>query len=656
MSSRSEAGLSAVASNSGTAVAVFGGLAACSLAVHSHEILVCFPSTPIRTLRDYIGAVQSGQYQAFKYYAETGQWLGGKELPKPSFMQVSKLRFLLKAKGVATGAALLLLVVKSSLSYQDGVSKFEAAVAKGNVHFPSLADTAGPHYLRSASGGSKSPFLVLRLGSAAQVADMLNLGAPLRPVPVLSNFQPVGGSVNQLDVAVRRASSGLSSGCFLSVDAAPDALKKGAAQTGVIIQSGGLTTGGAAVVTADEAVALASRVRSEAGRSSVIVVHVACDSSSSTSSASSSPGRRQLATADGGVLTVDGKAAMLCGVLSWVHASVSRSGAKGSSSSLVVATSAKAAGSSSGKQPPKSPSTLTSPSTAATEEPVHSEDLWFVVESVGGAVRALLVTAQGAATAVSDAVTVGTTNVVASVSHAAASVVGLLPTLQLPRLALPSLTSLFEKLPATSSSSSPVPKDGAPVVYIDFGDDCDDVHDAARRGAGISLLPWWAAQGATPRLVGGDSSSVEAALLRGLGDSGLLLHSCPSPAQLPSFPSDGPGAVPAVVLVRRSAAQGGDVAALQLAKKYALLGVRALALTDALSFDDFASASASAPQGDGGALVACGDVKRAHSFCLSRVAQGVWHHCSAQVAAGLQEESIAASLRKEFAARLGREA
>ena len=633
-------------SNSGAALAVFGGLAACSLAVHSHEVLVCFPSTPIRSVYDYLSAVQSGQYQAFKHYAETGQWLGGKELPRPSFMQVSKLRFLLKAKNAATGAALILFCVKSSLSYQDGVAKFEAAVVKGNAHFASLTDTAGPHYIRAASGGSKSPFLVLRLGSAAQVADMLNFVAPLRPVPVLSNYQAVGGSVNQLDVAVRRASSGLSSGCYLSIDAAPEALalKKGATQAGIIIQSGGLTTGGAAVVTADEAVALASRVRRDSGRSSVIVVHVACDSSSSSSSSSS---RRQLATADGGVLTVDGKAAMLCGVLSWAHASSSLS-RKGS---VVVATSARA-GSTNGKQLPKSPPTSASTLPSATE--VAHDDLWFVVDSVGGAVRALLVAVQGAATAVSDAVSVGSTNVVASVSHAAAAAAGFLPTLQLPRLALPSLAALVN-LPLRSSSPSSAFKDGAPVVYIDFGDDCDDVRDAALKGAGVSLLPWWAARGPNPRLkVGGEASSVEAALLRGLGESGLLLHACPSPDQLPSLSPDSPAAVQAVVLVRRSAAQGGDVAALQLAKKYALLGVRALALTDALSFDDFASASA--PQGDGGALVACGDVKRAYSFCLSRVAQGVWLHCSAQVAAGLQEETIAANLRKEFAARLGREA
>jgi hypothetical protein len=202
----------------------------------------------------------------------------------------------------------------------------------------------------------------------------------------------------------------------------------------------------------------------------------------------------------------------------------------------------------------------------------------------------------------------------------------------------------------------PVGKNDALVVYVDFGDDSIEVREAALRGAGkgAALLPWWAVRGPTPRLVGGDSPSVEAALLRGLGASGLQLHACPNPDLLPATPS-----TPAVVLVRRSAAQGGDVAALQITKRYAQLGVRALALTDALSFDDFASAlpaatsSSAQPQGDGGALVACVEVKRAHSFCLSRVAEGVWLHCSTQIAAGVAETQIANDLRKDLAARLG---
>lgn len=624
-------------------------IAGIHLASHCHEVLVCSSGNPIRSVKAYINFLQSAQYLSFKDYAETGTRMFvtdiSKEvqqnLPHPTFLQLSKLRMLSRIKSAATATGLLVIGVQSCLYYQKGISKFEDSVVMGDAPIAGIADSSSRHFLHC--GPTKTPALVLRLGSSARVAEMLTASfsnaTPMntvQPIPVLSSNH----RTNQLKVAVDGASSGLSQGCYFSIDAAAKTLESCGVPPSarIIIQSGGLVPRG--TVTADAGISLASRIRrsTDQKEGKVIVVHVACDDTHSTHS-SSSP----LAWADGGLLTVDGKAALVCGIISWVNNAAAPVTKK--KTAHVIATSTKPASSSTKTLNDKKP---TSASTAiVADPPLPIEDseaysVWFLVDSVGGAVRSVLVGAQGVVGWVSDAWVGGYTNLISSLAP-------------LGQLLLP------PHVPTLSSAETEQMSPTSTAIYIDFGDGNRELSLALSSDQNTELIGsrfssiWMRRNNSSrqntenPNIKGRyggvryGTGSLLSAILDGLITNGRLLHPISPTANVPCD---------SLVLVYRSPDDGGDAAALQLAKRYGQQGLKVCAITDALSFDDLDSTNngdvAKTPP-SGGALTACRDAKGVHSFCTDRVALGVWSHCCARLAAGATNGEIQAELQSDMA-------
>jgi hypothetical protein len=272
---------------------------------------------------------------------------------------------------------------------------------------------------------------------------------------------------------------------------------------------------------------------------------------------------------------------------------------------------------------------------AATPEQHSTDPIWFAIEAVGGSVRAAMFGLQKTATAVSEAAVIGWENVRETAVAAVGSAAGHLKLL-LESPALVTLWTLWENLASTEpGAGGRHPR--SIQVYVDFLND----------GGGVESA----------------EDSLESVIISGLTLSGLnALPVKSSPAALAA--ASGPGGL---VLVRRSQQQGGDLAALQIAKVYARLGFRALAVTNSLSFDDLdagstvgtglnptADANSTSGSGNGGALTGCRDVRLAHSFCLERVALGVWTHCSQLLAGGADQVDVAKDIDRDMTRLLAR--
>ena len=238
---REEAAIASVLSqeNVRTAAGMALGYAALHVTAHIAEAIVVFSSTGASDFLRQPSALQRIQLMQYKACATLGSpwahYVGDvtlkefQQLPAPSLRQLSALRLLHGTRVLATGAGVTLLCVQVCLSYQNGRVTHEAAVSNGAAAIPSLASRGSVHrlYASGAPPSSSSGCLVLRLGTAREVTEMLSAQGPaFRPLPVLVHDAPFSSSsspsshypASALGMAVQRASGGLASGCYLSFD------------------------------------------------------------------------------------------------------------------------------------------------------------------------------------------------------------------------------------------------------------------------------------------------------------------------------------------------------------------------------------------------------------------------------------------------------